>query len=91
MVHPLISVSIEQCSLAVSDRTSSLISVCTEVPGVDVCPCRWYESNDLNRVWNKMGSDPIQSHECVISPLSFFCIISSIDKAINTLKAFCTL
>ena len=34
--------STEQCCLAVPDITSSVISVYTEVPGVDVCPCNAY-------------------------------------------------
>ena len=63
MVHTLINVSIEQCCLAVSDVTSSVISVRTEVTEVDVFPGHWYDLNDLNCVWNRMGSDPIQSHE----------------------------
>ena len=71
MVHPMISVSTEQCCLTVSDRTSLVIYVHTEIPEVDVCPSHWYYSNDLNHVWTITGSDPIQSHEWVILPLSF--------------------
>ena len=66
MVHPLISVSTEKCCLAIPDRTSSVISVRTEVPEVDIYPSRWYELNNMNHVWNRMGSDPIQSHEWVL-------------------------
>ena len=62
MLHPLISVSTEQCCLSVSDRTSSLISVRTEVPEMEVFPGHWYESKNMNRVWTLMGYDLIQSH-----------------------------
>ena len=72
MVSPLINVSTKQCCLAVSYRTSSVISILTEVPKVDVCPVRWYGSNDLNHVWTWMGSNPIQSHEWFLFPFLFF-------------------
>ena len=62
MVHPLIIVSTEQCCIDFSYRTSSVISVRTEVPEVEVFPGRWYESNDLNHVCTRIGYDLIQSH-----------------------------
>ena len=72
MVDPLISVSTEQFYLAVSDRMSSLISVSTKFPEVDVFYSRWYDSNDLNHVCTRMVSDTIQSHKWVLFPFLFF-------------------
>ena len=74
MVHPLISMSIVQCCLSVSDRTSSVISVRTEVPEVGVCPGNLYESNDMNHVCNRMNYGPIQSHKWVLFPFLFIAL-----------------
>ena len=63
MVHPLISMSTEHCCLTVSDITSPVISICTQVTELDVFPSQWYDLNYLNHVCTLMGSDPIQSHE----------------------------
>ena len=44
----------------------------TEVHEEEVFPGHWYDSNDMNHVWNRMGSDPIQYQEWVLFPFLFF-------------------
>ena len=63
--------STEQCCFAVSDRKFSVLSLRTEVPDVDVCPGHSCDLNNMNHVWTRMGSDPIQPQEWVISPFLF--------------------
>ena len=85
--------STEKCYLVVSDRTSSLISVLTEVPEVDFCIGNLFELNDLNHVWARMGSDPIQSQKWFLLLLLFVRHnIQSIlgSKFIKGITACCT-
>ena len=57
-VHPLISVSTEKCCLAVSDRTSTVISVRTEVTEVDIC--LGHLCMEIVRRWDDRQDDQVQ-------------------------------